>query len=252
MLDTSIAPKDVKLSWKPDDLRELFEDKASDVTVRDSNHEHQNNLLLKAQIGDSSADLTSAGQEEKKRKSSELRGNKNSIRSIICDPINNSLSSNNPFLKNVNLNDEHMVSTNDDNILMVRGEGPDSELREMRVGEKNQIEDTSKMNTGYVTQDEVEMNAYLRGETDVIPTTLKDLAEKNGRLAEDVSRYEFKDMVREEFPANIALRINDNVPLVSGGLTANSLSLLPPPLPSPETTITPSAPAPILPPPPMV
>jgi hypothetical protein len=252
MLDTSVAPKNVGMSWKLAGLREVFGDNASDINlpVHENSHEHQNELLLEASVGGSRADLTAAGREKKKRDNSEHKEKQNPARSISCAPGNNSLSDN-PFLKGVRLDDEHMVSTNDDNILMVRGEGPDAELREMRIGEKNQIEDTSQMNTGYVTQDEVEMNAYLRGETDVLPEALKDLAEKNGHVAEDVSRDEFQDMVTEGLPANIALRVNDNVPLVSGGLTANSPSLLPPP-PSPETTVTPSAPAPILPPPPMI
>ena len=266
MVQLDVKPPEDLMAFKSDKLRAMFKENIDDVRLDNAElpegiqklfnknshgapktgQDHQNELALRAQIGDSSADLTTAGQE-KKRKEDQLH-KQNTARSTILSPIiDNSFNIN---LDGIRLDDEHMVHINDDNILMVRGEGPDSELRAATIDEQIQIENETGACSIASTEQAMEIEAYLSGNTDVIPDALRDLAEEHGRLAEDVNPSEFKEWFAEKHTNQFTQEGEINLsyaPHIMARITAPlDLNNLTPDMSSPEITPAPDAPAPVL------
>lgn len=86
-------------------------------------------------------------------------------------------------------------------------EGENGEQRNATLEEKNILEDNSKANSMHLTQDEIDMNKFVNGQTDNLPDSLKKIAEEKGLDPAQVSREEYKVMVEDKFPAQ-APRIN--------------------------------------------
>lgn len=220
------------------DNKQQHAGKKESHSANPSGHDHQNFLAHEAQIGSSIADNTALAAtrklDEKHKISQLIHG-----AAAFSQAVNFSNNPNfNIHLSGIKLDDPHMVAITDDNILMVRGDGPESELREATLSEKLQLEGKIGQDDGAcsiaMTREELDMQAYLKGDVDQIPDSLHQLAEKNGYLAEDLSRDDFKGLLDKEFAENphITARISSTLD--------SEASLLPP-----QQSLTP-APAPMM------
>lgn len=184
-------------------------------------HDYQNKRALDAQAGWSNGVHTSIAQNEKQRAQaleaksiSGARAMSSTVTQILSQSLNVNIN-----LSGVTLSDSHMVDISENNTLMVRGDGPESAFREATLDELVQIETESMQCSAAVAQEEINMNAYLNGETNILPDTLHDLAEENGLMAEDLSREDFAQLIEDRYANNphIISRITGDI--TPGGLT---------------------------------
>lgn len=204
MLITFLAPKEVDLNFKSNRLREMFgencEEMTSDRRKDPSSHDHQNKLALDAQAGFKNGAHTAIAvgkQKDDLATKAKIWSCRAQFAAVTEMSSQNSLSFKiNPNLFGHGLDSELVEVQN--GILMVRGEGPDSELREATLAEKIQIETESKQCSIAVTKEELEIREYLNGGT-VVPEHLKDLAEQKGFSIEHTTRQDYENLFNQEY-----------------------------------------------------
>jgi hypothetical protein len=218
----------VQLNFKSEELLIKFsQDAEASCSPRETetDHERQNRIALEEDAGATiEGHYTHRGQEHRKDKLDKL-AHKTSCRAFAQAVGLNPIENFNLNLKSITLDDQSMVQISDNNVLMVRGDGPDSEFREATIEEKIQLETESQACSIASTQDELDMQAHLNGELDEIPTALRDLAEKHGHLAEDLTRDEFENLINEEYGASPHIGARMSAPLIEN---SPATSLLPP------------------------
>ncbi len=98
---------------------------------------------------------------------------------------------------------------------------------------KMELEDKSKQNSTGLTEEEVAMEKYMSGETEVVPDALKQMAEERGiknPTGEPLSRDDYAEIIHAELPNHIAGRVT------GGGIDVeNAQDLLPPTAPAAPT-----------------
>ncbi len=99
-------------------------------------------------------------------------------------------------------------------IMQIKGE--DGEHRNATLEEKIILEDNSDACSIALTQNEIDMNNYMNGKTDVLPEALKNLAEEQELNPNALSREDYNVMIAEKFPAHVANRILESNNIESG------------------------------------
>lgn len=223
-LNTPVIGEKQQAWW--DDMVKTCEEMTSDRRKDPSSHDHQNKLALDAKAGFTNgahtAIATGKKQDDLAAKAKMLSCTRH-FAAVTEMSSQNSLSFN-LNLAGIKLDDPHMVSISKDGILMVRGEGPDSELREATLAEKVQIETESKQCSIAVTKEELEIQEYLNGGT-VVPEHLKDLAAQKGFSIEHTTRQDYENLFNEEYANQLHIIAGSQGALP---VELDSESLLPP------------------------
>ena len=205
-----------------------------DIANKPTGHDEYNKKAFEAQAGWNGAALTADAAFKKQKEEALAAKTANGARAMArsFDPIQINTNS---FLNNIKLDNNYFVDIREDGILMVRGDGEGSPLREATLDEKIQLEDQSQACSVGLTSDELEMNAYLNGQTDIIPDSLRQMAEDIGVAPESLTRDDYQDMILEKYAdsPHIAMRIVSSDTLttspldINGGLLPSSFSTVP-------------------------
>jgi len=91
------------------------------------------------------------------------------------------------------------VTISNDGLLLIDGEAA-------TLDQKLVLQENSQMSSIGMTPEELEMQDYLTGKTDVIPEALANMADKNDIT--DLTRDRLQQMVRTELPLDISTRIS--------------------------------------------
>lgn len=118
--------------------------------------------------------------------------------------------------------DDDSVIIGNDGIMRLADEN--GQTREATLGEKLTLEDNSQACSVGITQDEIDMNNYIRGETSEPPEVLRQLAEERGIT--DPTMQDYRDLIRNEFPLHVGVRVLSDTPLAPGGPTLSAEDLL--------------------------
>ncbi len=192
----------VELRFKSAELRRLFKMNGQDVTGRDEANE-KDFAALAGNDGASAAHTHITNQRKEEEKAAYLKRvhSGNAMAKTLGAPLE---TYGNKFLENITLGDTEI---NDQGLLMVRGGGPNSELREATLDEKAQLEHNSQQCSIADTAEEREMSAYFGGGTDTIPESLQRLADEK-RLS-NPTQDELATLVKERYAdhPHIAQRI---------------------------------------------
>lgn len=246
-----VRPRPVELNFKSAELRRLFEENAIECTS--SPELSAREIAVKKDLASLAGNNTTTDgantqitkHQKNKEKAAYLRkvhaGNE--MAKTFGAPLE---INRNEHLEKIELADKKIVGINRQGYLMVRGEGPEFEFRQASLDEKIQLEENSQQCSVAITQEEIEMNAYFRGETDVIPESLQAMAyeahSKDPTLGlANPTREQLAGLVKDKYEAtapHISDRILDKAPLTSGTLSLDNLGtdFLPP---SPDASTEP-------------
>ncbi len=102
------------------------------------------------------------------------------------------------------------VKANNEGILQYHDE--DGQAHDLRPQDQAEMDHVDQTCSAGITTGAQEMNAYMRGETDDVPQSLKDMVPE-GQNIEGLTRDDYEVMIREQLPAHIHQGILSNQPL---------------------------------------
>lgn len=97
---------------------------------------------------------------------------------------------------------------------ILRYHDKDGQTHELRPQDQAEMDHVDQSCSAGITTGAQEMNAYMRGETDDVPQSLKDMVPE-GQSVEGLTRDDYEVMIREQLPAHIHQGILSNQPLQS-------------------------------------